>query len=50
MKNSKLTFKNFELEQISRKQQMIIRGGNPQTPPDPNEPVDPSKVGGAGNP
>lgn len=48
MKNSKLTFKDFELEQISRKQQIVIRGGDPQTPP--TDPVDPSKVGGAGNP
>ena len=43
MKNSKLTFKDFQLDTISNKEQKTIKGGD--DPIDPNEP----KKGGGGN-
>jgi len=45
MKNSLLTFKDFQLETISRKEQKTIKGGNVEEPIDPNEP----KKNGGGN-
>nr|WP_294788290.1 hypothetical protein [uncultured Flavobacterium sp.] len=41
------TFKDFELETISRKQQQTIKGGEDTTPP--VDPVDPKKSAGGGN-
>ena len=46
MKNSKLTFEDFQLETISRKEQKTIKGGDDPII-DPNEP---KKTGGNGNP
>ncbi|MDP5198658.1 rSAM-modified peptide [Flavobacterium sp. DG2-3] len=46
MKNNKLTFKDFQLETISRKEQKTIKGGED----DPIDPNDPKKNnGGNGN-
>jgi len=45
MKNSKLTFEDFQLETISRKEQKTIKGGD-----DPIDPNEPKKTGGNGNP
>jgi len=46
MKSSKLTFNDFQLDTISRKEQKTIKGGDVQ---EPINPVDPGKVGGGGN-
>ncbi|MFC4475665.1 rSAM-modified peptide [Flavobacterium chungangensis] len=46
MKNNKLTFENFQLETISRKEQKTIKGGGDDPTIDPNEP---KKTGGNGN-
>ncbi|MBJ2123284.1 rSAM-modified peptide [Flavobacterium sp. IB48] len=45
MKNTKLTFSDFQLDTISRKEQKTIKGGGVDDPIDPNEP----KKGGGGN-
>ncbi|GAA3725222.1 MULTISPECIES: rSAM-modified peptide [Flavobacterium] len=45
MKNSKFTFKDFQLDTISKKEQKTIKGGSVPDPTDPNEP----KKGGGGN-
>ncbi|MBL0735978.1 rSAM-modified peptide [Flavobacterium sp. GN10] len=36
MKNNKLTFEDFQLETISRKEQKTIKGGEGEPLPDPN--------------
>ncbi len=46
MKNSKLTFKDFQLETISRKEQKTIKGGSVDDPTDLNAP---QKTNGSGN-
>jgi len=47
MKNSKLSFEDFQPDTISRKAQKTIKGGDDEKPPiDPN---DPKKLGGGGN-
>ncbi|MFC0777748.1 hypothetical protein [Flavobacterium sp. HJSW_4] len=43
MKDSKLTFNDFQLDTISKKDQKAIKGGSQE--PD----VDPGKSGGGGN-
>ncbi|MFC4475664.1 rSAM-modified peptide [Flavobacterium chungangensis] len=48
MKDSKLTFKNFQLEAISKKGLKTIKGGD--DPIDPNNQNEPKKTGGNGNP
>jgi len=45
MKNNTLTFADFQLETISRKQQKTIKGGDDPIVIDPNEP----KKNGGGN-
>ncbi|MDQ6528327.1 rSAM-modified peptide [Flavobacterium sp. LHD-85] len=45
MKNSKLTFEDFLLDTISRKEQKTIKGGDEEPLPDPN----PGKATGGGN-
>lgn len=45
MKNSKLTFADFQLDKISREEQKIIRGGYKE----PNDTNEPKKTGGKGN-
>ncbi|UPZ17024.1 rSAM-modified peptide [Flavobacterium humidisoli] len=49
MKSSKLTFGNFQLEAISRKEQKTIKGGDAPVI-DPTDPNEPKKTGGNGNP
>ncbi|MDY0989279.1 hypothetical protein BSF41_23880 [Flavobacterium sp. ACN2] len=49
MKNSKLTFENFQLETISRKELKTIKGGDDPVI-DPNNQNEPKKTGGNGNP
>ncbi len=46
MKNSKLTFSDFQIDKLSKEEQKIIRGGNI----DPNDQNYPKKTGGNGNP
>lgn len=49
MKNYKSKFQAFKNEQLTKVEQKSVRGGDGTPTPDPT-PVDPSKVGGAGNP
>ncbi|WP_089069758.1 rSAM-modified peptide [Flavobacterium reichenbachii] len=44
MKTVKLNFEDFRIEKLSKKQQLIVRGGDG----DPPLPIDPGK-GGGGN-
>ncbi|WP_347050086.1 hypothetical protein [Flavobacterium olei] len=46
MKNKALNIKDFEIERINREAQKSIRGGDDETPTDPNNPI---KNGGSGN-
>ncbi|MFD1603499.1 rSAM-modified peptide [Flavobacterium artemisiae] len=41
MKNSKLKFSDFELEQITKQQQKAVRGGDGE-----GDPIDPKNGGG----
>jgi len=43
MKNSKLTFDDFQLDTISKKEQKAIKGGSQESD------VDPGKSAGGGN-
>ncbi|MDY0989277.1 hypothetical protein BSF41_23850 [Flavobacterium sp. ACN2] len=49
MKNKKLTFGNFQLEAISRKELKTIKGGGDDPTIDPNNQNEPKKTGGNGN-
>jgi natural product precursor len=46
MKNSKLTFKDFQIDTISKKEQKTIKGGSYEDPTDGNNP---GKSAGGGN-
>ncbi|MFC4475662.1 hypothetical protein [Flavobacterium chungangensis] len=46
MKNSKLTFSDFQIDKLTKEEQKIIRGGNI----DPTDQNEPKKTGGNGNP
>ncbi|WP_428230477.1 rSAM-modified peptide [Flavobacterium sp.] len=43
MRNTKVTFEDFEIEKLSKNQQKTVHGGGD------NEPIDPSKGTGKGN-
>ncbi|MBO9583238.1 MAG: rSAM-modified peptide [Flavobacterium sp.] len=46
MKNNKLTFEDFQLDTISRKEQKTIKGGSFE---DPTDSTDPNRYKGGGN-